>query len=193
MTKHGRIQTMDKNKAYDISKYNFQEGENIFVDANIWLYLFPAPVNPNNKKLKIYSKEFARMQGKNVNLFTDVLILSEYLNRYSRIEYEANYKTNYPRYKDWRISQDFVNVGSIAANFTKQILKLSNLHDISSSAFNMQEIINNFSVAKTDFNDAIFIEICSKKSMKILTDDGDFKYGGIEIITANPSLLKDCK
>ncbi len=41
-------------------------------------------------------------------------------------------------------------------------------------------------------NDAILIDICKRRSLKLITHDGDFHSGGIEILTTNPKLLKAC-
>ncbi len=43
------------NKAYDLSSYSFSRGEQILVDTNIWLYLFPAPGNPQLGFARQYS------------------------------------------------------------------------------------------------------------------------------------------
>ena len=45
--RHGkRILMQPKNKAHNATAYQFQEGEEILVDANVWLYLFPPPAQP---------------------------------------------------------------------------------------------------------------------------------------------------
>jgi hypothetical protein len=106
-----------KNKAYNLSRYIFSTSEKILLDANIWLYLFPPPGNPKRTIAAIYSTHFARMIGNGVQPVLDPLILSEYLNRYCRIEWEGRYKTIHSKYKSFRNSSDFKSVGRSAASF----------------------------------------------------------------------------
>ena len=46
------------NKAYDLASYSFASGEQILVDTNIWLYLFPAPGNPQQSSLDNIQQHF---------------------------------------------------------------------------------------------------------------------------------------
>ena len=49
-----------------------------------------------------------------------------------------------------------------------------------------------FSSGNVDFNDAILIDICKKRNLKLMTNDGDFQNGGIKVLTTNPRLLREC-
>lgn len=50
-----------KNKAYDLSSYSFSSDEQVLVDTNVWLYLFPAPGNPPHNFAQQYSTAFANL------------------------------------------------------------------------------------------------------------------------------------
>ncbi len=90
---HGRKRgTKMNNKAYDLASYSFASGEQILVDTNIWLYLFPAPGNPQQSFARQYSTAFSRLVSAQAQPVLDPMVLSEYLNRYCRIEWAANFK-----------------------------------------------------------------------------------------------------
>lgn len=190
--KHGWRMMIMNNKAYDLSSYSFQQGEKILLDTNIWLYLFPAPTNSSNNYAKKYSKAFSNLLSAKAQPVLDSMILSEYLNRYIRIEWAGNYKLKYPIFKDFRKSYDFFHVGKSAEIFANKILSFCEIHSISANELDLKKALAGFSLGKVDFNDAILVEICKKRDLKLMTNDGDFLDGGIEVLTANKYLLKFC-
>ncbi|ARN56348.1 hypothetical protein STSP1_00728 [Sedimentisphaera salicampi] len=40
----------EPNRIHKLSSYSFSNGEEILIDANIWLYLYPAPAGLNKRK-----------------------------------------------------------------------------------------------------------------------------------------------
>jgi len=180
-----------KNKAFDLSAYSFSSEEQILVDTNIWLYLFPAG-NPPQKFAQQYSTAFANLVSAQAQPVLDPMVLSEYLNRYIRIEWEGSYKSTYLRFKDFRNSPDFSAVASAAETFAKKILSFCQVHSIPASELDLSMALADFSSGNVDFNDAILVDICKKRNLKLMTNDGDFQNGGIEVLTTNPRLLRAC-
>ncbi len=181
-----------KNKAYDLSSYSFKLGEQVLVDTNIWLYLFPAPGNPSQRFASQYSTAFSNLVTAQAQPVLDPMVLSEYLNRYIRIEWGGNYKSQYPKFKDFRNSQGFSAIASSAEVFAKRIVAFCKIHSIPANELNLNQALADFSTGQVDFNDAILIDICKKKNLKLMTNDGDFQAGGIEVLTTNPRLLRAC-
>ena len=105
------------NKAYDLTSYSFSQGERILIDTNIWLYLFPAPGDPKQKFAKEYSSAFSQLVNAQAVPVLDLMVLSEYLNRYCRIEWEGRFKDRFSRFKNFRKSKDFLSVASSAQKF----------------------------------------------------------------------------
>lgn len=181
-----------KNKAHNLSTYAFSSGEQLLLDANIWLFLYPAPSDSHPWYVTKYSAGFKTMLTANVVLALDALILSEYLNRYCRIEWEALHTNKYRNFKDFRQSQDYVPVGQGAALYARRILKLCTRHDHPFSASDVTRVLSDFESGNCDFNDGLFVEACLCNGWKFVTDDGDFTEGGIEVLTSNPKLLSAC-
>ncbi len=53
----------------------------------------------------------------------------------------------------------------------------------------LHQAVADFESASLDFNDAVLADICKKHNFKFLTNDGDFQFGGVEVLTTNPRLL----
>lgn len=183
---------MMKNKAYNLSAYPFYKGESLLFDTNVWLYLFPVPaVRAYRHSLK-YSSALKSMLQVGAQPVVDALVLSEYLNRYCRIEWNANHKAKYRDFKAFRVSTDFVSVGRAAVVFASRILKLGQRHDHPFSYVNIVQVLSNVESGANDFNDGLLVETCRHHGWKIVTNDSDFTVGGIEVLTTNPKLLKAC-
>lgn len=181
-----------KNKAHDLSTYTFSSGESLLLDANVWLFLFPAPSGRSSSQAANYTTAFKNMLMASASLVMDVLVLSEYLNRYCRIEWSALHKSAYPDFKRFRLSPDYAAVGQGAALFARKILKLCTRHDHPFSASDVARVLTDFESGTCDFNDGLFVETCRQNGWKFVTNDGDFTTGGIEVLTSNPKLLSAC-
>ncbi len=183
---------MASNKAYDLGSYSFVTGEQILVDTNVWLYLFPAPGNHPYPFARQYSNAFARLVSARAEPIIDPIVLSEYLNRYSRIEWEGSYKIRYPKFKEFRQSVDFLEMVSSVEKFAKKILSFCQVHTISANDLDLVQALTDFASGQIDFNDALLVDICKNRNFKLMTNDADLRYGGIEILTTNPRLLSAC-
>lgn len=180
------------NKVYDLASYSFSAGEQILVDANVWLYLFPAPSKPNKPFANKYSAAFSRLMQAKGQPIIDHMVLSEYLNRYCRIEYEGGFKGSYTTYKGFRKSPDFQKVSSAAKTFVTKILSTCQSHTVAAHELDLNKAVADFESGILDFNDALFVDICKKRNLKLMTNDGDFLHGGIAVLTANQKLIQAC-
>lgn len=181
-----------KNKAHNLANYSFTSGEWVLFDANIWLYLFPPPGNPSQFYATQYSKAVSCLMKANAQPVLAPIVLSEYLNRYCRIEWEGNYKVSFPKFKNFRQSPYFQQVAGPAKIFALRILKMSTVFNLETDNTCLEHALNDFSTGGTDFNDALLVDLCRKQGFKLLTNDGDFQKGGIEVLTSNQELLNAC-
>lgn len=181
------------NKAYNISYYSFNKNDILLIDTNIWLYLFPAPSNSRHNFTKQYSAAFKTMLANKVTIAINSTILSEYLNRYCRIEWNALHKAKHPDFKQFRQSTDYQPVGQQAALFVKDILKLCVKMDDNFTSANIIQILSDFESGAVDFNDGLIADSCLRHGWKLITHDADFTYGGIEVLTTNQKLLASCR
>lgn len=184
---------MKKNKAYDLATYPFSRGETFLFDANVWLYLYPPPSGYRSKITQKYSNGLKSIRSVGSQLIMDAMVLSEYLNTYCRIEWKALHLTRYPNFKSFRKSAAFSGVGKGAESFATSMLKLCVRRDHPFSAANIRRVLADFATGVIDFNDGLLAETCRKNGWKLVTNDGDFTSGGIEVLTANSKLLTACQ
>lgn len=192
MTRMMTIMKKMNNKAHDLSVYLFRKGEIFLIDTNVWLYLYPAPSSAKILFFDQYSKSLKAMLSAGARLVMDATVLSEYLNIYCRIEWNARHKSRYPRFKTFRNSADFAAVGRPAAIFARSMLKYCTRCDHPFSASDITRILTDFETGSNDFNDGLLVEICRYNNWKLVTNDSDFTSGGIEVLTANRKLLAAC-
>lgn len=181
-----------KNKAHDAATYRFLAGERILVDANVWLYLLPPAAQPAPSWGAAYSRAFSRLLRAQAKPVVDALILSEYLNRYIRLEYDVTWKADYPRFKDFRQSADSTIVLKAAVAEVQQILKNSAPHDTPLANIDMPAVLDAVQSGTVDFNDGLLLQACRLNGWKLLTHDGDMTMGGIDLLTTNRKLLQAC-
>ncbi len=180
------------NKAHDLTTYTFQKEEPLLLDTNVWLYLYPTPSDKATVYAAKYSAALKNMLAAGSCLVMDAMILSEYLNRYCRIEWSALHKRTYADFKAFRKSAAFQSVGQGAATYARSMLKLCTCHDHPFASADVARVLTDFEAGSNDFNDGLLAETCRHHNWKLVTNDGDFVEGGIEVLTTNPKLLAAC-
>jgi predicted nucleic acid-binding protein len=183
---------MTKNKAHNAATYRFQEGEAIFIDANVWLFLHPPAGGQSSGWAVDYSDIYKRLLEAKAQPVTDALVLSEYLNRYFRLEYDGGWRQQYRDFKAFRKSSYFKGLAEDAIAEVRQITKKALIEDTPLKSLNFDDILTETESGTLDFNDAILVESCRHHGWKLLTNDEDCAVGGIEVITALPALLRAC-
>jgi len=181
-----------KNKAHNLAAYAFKSDEPLLLDTNVWLYLYPAPSDRATGYAAGYSAALKNMLAAGSCLVMDAMILSEYLNRYCRIEWSALHKRTYSDFKAFRKSTHFQPVGQGAATYARSMLKLCTCHDHPFASADVARVLTDFETGWKDFNDGLLAETCRHHNWKLVTNDGDFTAGGIEVLTTNPKLLAAC-
>lgn len=180
-----------KNKAFELASYVFSKDEPILLDTNVWLYLFPAPSDPNTAPAG-YSAALKEMLTAGVHLASDAITISEYLGSYWRIEYKGAYQKKYGKLKAFRKSPDFAAIGASASLFAQKILKLCSRHDYPFASIDVDQVLSNFESGVMDINDGLLVESCRHNGWKFVTHDEDCTEGGIEVLTVNPKLIAAC-
>ena len=72
-------------KAVSVRNYHFKSQDKLFLDANIWLYIY-APQNPKSYWVNVYSKAFGRILTAKSCIYIDILVISEFINAYARLK-----------------------------------------------------------------------------------------------------------
>lgn len=165
------------NNIIPFKNYNFSSNKTYFFDNNVWISLFAPFINTNEKQQGNASTFFKNLASYNSEIVLNSLVLSEFTNRFLRFDFDrwksetqnptANYK------KDYKKSQKFKDT----LKETKEIIKTIVNKDFVQkypddfNSINFDNIIKNFDI---DFNDAYFLELCSKNNWILVTSDNDF-------------------
>lgn len=177
-------------KAEEISTYDFKSSEALLLDANIWLFVY-GPQKPNDKRVIVYSEALKNILAVKSCIYIDVLIVSEFVNRYARIKWmnhlQGSSKTG--NFKQFRKSRDFTPVARDIAADIKLVLQHCTRVESGFESLAIDTLVDEYAAGDSDFNDQVLTALCKKKGLKMVTDDADFKGQGIFIITANKRLL----
>lgn len=178
-----------KNDAQAIARYTFQASDELFLDTNIWYLLFGPTPPSSDRRTDIYSKALARMQAAHSQIFIDVLVLSEFINRYARFAYNLSSLKASVDYKLFRQSSEFKPVAQDIADAVRRILRFCSRIESGFAALDINAMVDEYEQGKSDFNDQVVAELCKSRGLKLVTDDRDFKDHGLTIVTANRALL----
>lgn len=174
-------------KATRVNNYNFTSKDKLFLDANIWLYLYgpQSPKAPN--QVRIYSQAFKCILKAKSRIYIDVLVISEFINTYARIIWRN--KAMQKEFKDFRKSSYFKPVAQDIAADVKRIIKHCSRVESNFTTLKIDDVIDDYAKGHSDFNDQVITELCKNKGLMLITHDGDFRGRGISVLTANRSLL----
>lgn len=174
----------------DISRHKFSASDHLLVDANVWIFVY-GPIPQPSSFSNAYSMALRQMRSCGCQVFIDILILSEFVNRFARIEFDQTAPSVRPaNYKQFRDSTLFVPVAKEIAVSVRKILGAAAPCESGFVNLDVDSLLNVFETGKTDFNDQVIAEICKSKVLAFVTNDADFGATDIPILTANRRLLR---
>ena len=158
--------------------YKIAKDNKVFIDTNILIFLFsPNFISSKDYQVDKYSKILELLITNNNELYINSLVISEFLNRCLRIDFEKNFQ-NGNRTKDfkrdYRNSDSYIQTLRIIKKEIKKFLKLNvkQIHD----SFDEIDILKELEhLDKLDFNDLMIVKSIEHYGLKLLSDDGDFK------------------
>lgn len=177
-------------KARDIRTYAFSNTDRLLFDANVWMFVY-GPTKPGDKRVAIYSRALADIIAAGSTIHIDVLVLSEFINRYARLKHnilrEIGQASNV--FKEFRNSANFKPIAQEIAGTVRRVLATCTVTESGFATFDVGSLIDEYEKGESDFNDQILAELCKNQGLSFVTHDGDFKGVGLSLITANGKLL----
>ena len=163
-----------KNKAFHIDRYTFTEKDILLFDANIWCFIYGRQ-DPTDCRIRIYSKALANALKAKSRILIDVLVLSEFINRYSRIEHTiAKASGGANDFKSFRKSPKFKTVVVDIVAASRRILKHCERTGSGFELLDIDLLLSDHQTKCPDFNDQVLAAACKANSLKLVTHDGDF-------------------
>ncbi len=170
---------------HDISLYSFSERNHLFIDTSVWL-LIVGPTTSYTKRKDVYTQGLSRARRANSVLYTNFIVISEFINRFARIEM-SNAMIN--DFKSFRRSELWSKTADEISRSVRLILKRSVLIDTGFEAIDHDALMREFETGSLDFNDQVLTRLCKSRNLTFVTDDGDFVNSGLDLITGNKRLL----
>ena len=175
--------------ATHIEEYRFSSKDKLFLDANIWLFLY-GPKSHGNRNVQTYSRAFRRILEASSRIYIDVLVISEFINCYARETWKKTRSdAQGESFKKFRSSQEFIPVAQEIADNTRHVLKYCSRIGSHFEELNMDFLVGEYSEGNADFNDQVISNLCMSRELKLITHDSDFRNKAIPVITANARLL----
>lgn len=193
---------------HDIRSVAIDEFPLYFCDSNVWIaalryipsdyeipyqYFISGIVNLNN----ITEPKLEKKIKHKPKIVLNSLVLSEVINAFMRNVAMKEYYEDKPeydlhefkKYRDDPASDYYAQLKSLCTD----ISAYSDYIVFHNDEFDTIEPFSIISVLPTlsmDFNDLYYCNLLKKKGIPIVTNDKDFKFENIEIITANRELLR---
>ena len=80
---------MAENSAVDVASHVFRRDEQLFLDANVWLFVHGLH-GSRSRKVTTYSLALRRILESKCRIHVDVLVVSEFINTYSRLKWRQS-------------------------------------------------------------------------------------------------------
>ena len=182
---------MRTNNTFDITKYSFRPDDRLFLDANVWLAIEGPLGLCDERQTRTYSVAYKAMLEARCKLYLDILVLSEFVNRYARFLCHVIFPDYEPtKFKQYRRSPAF---GAAATEIADAVRRMLSVTEQLSTGFEMcdaEEILLRYEMDSHDFNDLLIAELCRRYRLTLVTDDSDFRaQDDLRVLTSNRFLL----
>lgn len=177
-----------KRSLNNIAHHSFTATDRLFLDANVWLYIF-SPHGIGGRWEQVYSSAYDRIVKAKSQLFTDVLVMSEFTNTYARVKWQQLDRAE-KSFKHFRNSKEFELVAEEISAHAKKIMAMCSRLESGFADIQMSSLLGNYATGKFDFNDQIIVALCRKQHLTLVTNDGDFRNQEVQALTTNQRLLR---
>jgi predicted nucleic acid-binding protein len=170
------------------------KGRKILFDTNIWLILNGPYFGTNQFRQDVYSEAYKALRERNT-IITNEYILSEFCNRYVKLEYDYEKRASglgdkFPNFKSYRKTDAFRPAMEAARDTCLNFAEDCEFMPISHNHGQMSGFVEEFCDGVFDMSDLMLRDHCKKEGLFLMTDDRDFAGCGVTVITANKRALK---
>lgn len=174
-----------------------------FIDANVWMLRLKAPFDVKRHEQAYLDFIDSILSDDKLRIYTHSLVISEVINAYLRVSFD-DFKKSLPYDPANTLTKEEIDSLSYKLDyrntshydFALQTLKTdfkayeSFLYFLDNEyKVDAPYLINNIPPC-SDFNDYFYYEMAVDFGLTIVTNDGDFIYHDVEILTENQKLLR---
>jgi predicted nucleic acid-binding protein len=178
-------------KATAIEDYSFRASDMLVLDANVWLMIYCPHGDPTDYRVRVYSDGFKRMLSAQSGIHIDSIILSEFINRYSRLVHALlkDKGQAHVDFKRFRSSRTFKPVATAITDAVRKILKSARRIDDQFGTIDIANVLSSYETGPNDFGDLLIAEHCHRGGFLLVTDDRDFLDHNINMLAARDRLF----
>lgn len=182
-----------------LSDHKLDTERKYFLDANVWIFALGSPPSLNTPGEE-YIRFLDRLLESGAQVYSHSILISEVFNALMRINFQDYLKAEQYRTgkkpaldfkRDFRGKGEYLNALSRFKSDIQAYLPNIQLID-SQLNFELEYLVKNIPTS-SDFNDYLFYEMALDQKLTIVTDDGDFNFSDIEILTENSWLIRNSK
>lgn len=162
----------------------FNDSDKIIIDANVLIYVY-CPLNSSSYDdfISHYTEILEKISKAKASVFVNSLIISEFINRWLRMDFKKSPFASADFKKDYRASERYRNTMRVILSELKKFYRQHKVTNIDDNFSNINFLSHYDKEIQNDFNDIIIAENAISNKCKILTQDGDFsKYSNVEVI-----------
>jgi len=166
------------------------EGKTFFFDTNVWIFLFHPCPTPGDRRVERYSQLYKAILTNGGKVAIDLLVVAEYINVYLKSYYNSVFEGSkeYPNYKAFRCSDDYIEVATTVSDELYHIAKDAERLNTDFKTLDLDQTIDKFKGMSADFNDVSYWALCKLNNLILVSDDADCAFSDIDIVTANAKL-----
>lgn len=178
---------MTRSNITDIRNESYSEEDRLFLDTNVWIKIF-YPISSSPSSVAAYSAALRDIKVAKSDIYITECVLSEFINRYARLEQKIKAPSS-SDFKAFRATAQFKGIAQDIAMACKRILSSCNWCNSNCSSQDIDSILHDYAAGGKDFNDQIITHLCKSNTLTLVTHDADFADCGLNILTANNSIL----
>ncbi len=182
---------MPERHVHRIDQYHFKKSDKLLLDANVWLLLYSPQYRPDDVRVRTYSSAFKGMVEAQSRIFIDAIVLSEFVNALARFAFHILSPQQRPaNFKSFRRSSRFRPVAKTIASACRKVLGFCTRIESHFVSLDIDALLGQYECGASDLNDLLLANLCKSRNLTLVTDDGDFRRRGLEVLTANNRLLR---
>ena len=184
---------MPERHVHRIDQYHFKKSDKLLLDANVWLFLHSPHYRPSDPRTRIYSSAWKRILDAHSLIYIDAIVLSEFVNTLARYAFHTlpkHQKEPMANFKSFRKSSKFRPVAKNIAAACQKVLGFCTRIESHFVSLDIDVLLGQYEIGASDLNDLLLANLCKSRNLTLVTDDGDFRRSGLEVLTANNRLLR---
>lgn len=140
-----------------------------FFDNNIWMLLHCPIANAREKEQRIFSSFLSQAITRKCTIFINAIVLSEFANAYLKLDFHQWQDAGGSDWTSYRLEKRFVETIAEIKNAISKILKMCQRGNDDFNAIDIDKVLGGY--GQIDFNDSYYLELCSRKKWKLVTQD----------------------